>query len=179
MDAQWRQRRRRIRAWLKPLPRRANIHRYPFLKRFAGYIKNRPDLWSFKNASVIRAIYLGSLLAYLPTYGAQILIAFVAAWFGRANLTLLVGLQMITNPLTAGPIYLAAYGLGNGLSRLLQIPPRQPILDGALALVLGGLLLGMATALLLHGLWTVGRYEAKQFRARRLQHKKPAKLPEI
>jgi uncharacterized protein len=167
MEQRWRQRRRRIRAWLKPLPRRATIHRYPILKRFAAFARRRPYLWSFKDAPVVRAIYLGSLLAYLPTYGAQIVIAFIAAWFGRANLTLMIGLQMITNPLTAGPIYLAAYGIGSGLGRLLQIPPRHPVLDGALALVLGGLVLGLLTAVTLHGLWLLGRYEARRFRQRR------------
>ncbi|WP_297800231.1 DUF2062 domain-containing protein [Arenimonas sp. GDDSR-1] len=167
MEQRWRQRRRRIRTWLKPLPRRATIHRYPILKRFAAFARRRPYLWSFKDAPVVRAIYLGSLLAYLPTYGAQIVIAFIAAWFGRANLTLMIGLQMITNPLTAGPIYLAAYGLGSGMARLLQLPPRHPVLDGALALILGGLVLGLLTALLLHGLWVLGRYEARRFRHRR------------
>ena len=167
MEQRWRQRRRRIRTWLKPLPRRATIHRYPILKRFAAFARRRPYLWSFKDAPVVRAIYLGSLLAYLPTYGAQIVIAFIAAWFGRANLTLMIGLQMITNPLTVGPIYLAAYGLGSGMARLLQLPPRHPVLDGALALILGGLVLGLLTALLLHGLWVLGRYEARRFRHRR------------
>ena len=167
MEQRWRQRRRRIRTWLKPLPRRATIPRYPILKRFAAFARRRPYLWSFKDAPVVRAIYLGSLLAYLPTYGAQIVIAFIAAWFGRANLTLMIGLQMITNPLTAGPIYLAAYGLGSGMARLLQLPPRHPVLDGALALILGGLVLGLLTALLLHGLWVLGRYEARRFRHRR------------
>ena len=167
MEIRWRQRRRRIRRWLKPLPRRASIHRYPILNRFADFARRRPYLWSFKDAPVVRAIYLGSLLAYLPTYGAQILIAFIAAWFGRANLTLMIGLQMITNPLTAGPIYLAAYGIGTGLARLLDMPPRHAVFDATVALVLGGLALGLLTALCLHGLWLFGRFEARRFRQRR------------
>ena len=63
MEIRWRQRRRRIRSWLKPLPRRASIHRYPILNRFADFARRRPYLWSFKDAPVVRAIYLGSLLA--------------------------------------------------------------------------------------------------------------------
>jgi len=167
MDRQWRQRRKRVRAALKPLPRKANVRRYPVVKWFANFVHKRPELWSFKNAPVVRAIYIGSLLAYLPSYGAQVLIAVVAAFLGRANLTVTVGLQMITNPLSMGPIYLAAYNLGTWLIKLLHIKARHAVFDGALALVLGGLLLGLITALLLHGLWLFGRYEAGQFRKRR------------
>lgn len=164
MREHWIQRRKRIRTWLKPLPRRANVHRYPFLNRFAAFAKRRPYLWSFKNAPVLRAIYLGSLLAFLPSYGVQILLGFLAAWFGRANLTLVVALQMITNPLTAGPIYLATYAIGGKIIQLFQLPTHHAVLDGALALILGGLVLGLITALLLHGLWLFGRFEAQRFR---------------
>jgi uncharacterized protein (DUF2062 family) len=167
MRAHWIKRRKRVRTWLKPLPRRANVHRYPVIKWFAAFAHKRPYLWSYKNAPVVRAIYIGSLLAYLPSYGAQILIAFGAAFLGRANLTVLVGLQMIVNPLSIGPIYLATYTLGNWLIKLLHIQARHAVLDGALALTLGGLLLGLITALLLHGLWLFGRFEASRFRHRR------------
>lgn len=167
MRDHWIKRRKRIRTWLKPLPRRANVHRYPILKRFAAVAKRRPYLWSFKNAPVLRAIYLGSLLAYLPSYGVQILLGFAAAWFGRANLTLVIALQMITNPLSIGPIYLATYTIGSKLIHLLHLPARHALLDGAAALILGGLVLGLVTALLLHGLWLFGRFEAARFRRRR------------
>ncbi len=168
MDLQWRQRRKRVRAWLKPLPRKANVHRYPIIKWFAKFAHQRAYLWSFKNTPVVRAIYIGSLLAYMPSYGAQIFLAFGAAFLGRANLTILVGLQMITNPLTLGPIYLATYTIGTWLIKILHIKAKHAFLDGALALTLGGLVLGMATALLLHGVWLFGRYEAKLFRKKRL-----------
>lgn len=167
MRDHWIKRRKRIRTWLKPLPRRANVHRYPILKRFAAVAKRRPYLWSFKNAPVLRAIYLGSLLAYLPSYGVQILLGFAAAWFGRANLTLVIALQMITNPLSIGPIYLSTYTIGSKLIHLLHLPARHALLDGAAALILGGLVLGLVTALLLHGLWLFGRFEAARFRRRR------------
>lgn len=172
MDLQWRQRRKRIRAWLKPLPRRANVHRYPLLKRFSAFAHKRPYLWSFKNAPVVRAIYLGSILTFMPSYGLQIIIAFAAALIGRANLSILVGLQMLNNPLTIGPMYLATYSIGTWIIKILHIKAKHAFLDGALALSLGGLVLGMATALLLHGLWLFGRIEAKQFRKKRLARTK-------
>ncbi len=167
MEHQWRQRRRRIRRWLKPLPRKANVARYPIVKWFSAFIHKKPELWSFKNTSVVRAIYLGSLLAYLPSYGAQILLAVLVAFFARANLTAMVSLQMITNPLTAAPIYLATYAIGNKLIKIFHLSVKNLIFDGALAMILGGLMLGLITALLLHGLWIFGQYEAAQFRLKR------------
>lgn len=166
MRARWLRRRKRVRALLRPLPRRANIHRYPVLKRFAAYARRYPFLWSFRDAPVLRAIYLGSVLTFMPSYGLQIPIAFAAACLGRANLTVTVAIQMINNPLTLGPIYVATYTIGQALMALLRLPARHPAVDGALALVLGGAALGLATALLLHGLWAAGRFEARRFRQR-------------
>lgn len=167
MDAQWRQRRRRIRSWLKPLPRRASIHRYPILKRFAAFARGRGYLWSFQNAEVTRAIYLGSLLAFLPSYGVQILIAGLVAWFARANLTVMVALQLITNPLSAAPIYWLTYTLGMRLMESARLLTGHPVFDGGMALMLGGLMLGAAVGVVLHGLWLFGRFEARNFRTRR------------
>lgn len=166
MRTRWLRRRKRVRALLKPLPRRANIHRYPVLKRFAAYARRYPFLWSFRNAPVLRAIYLGSLLTYMPSYGLQIPIAFTAACLGRANLTVTVAIQMINNPLTLGPIYVATYATGQALMAMLRLPARHPAVDGALALILGGAAVGLATALLLHGLWAAGGFEARRFRQR-------------
>ncbi len=168
MDLQWRQRRKRVRAWLKPLPRRANVRRYPMVKWFAEFARKRPYLWSFKNASVVRAIYIGSLLTFMPSYGVQIPLAFVGALLGRANLSVLVGLQMLNNPLTLGPIYLSTYSIGRWLMAALHLNLHHAIVDNALALVLGGFVLGLLTACFLHGVWLFGRMEAKQFRRRRL-----------
>jgi uncharacterized protein len=168
MDLQWRQRRRRVRAWLKPLPRKANVKRYPVIKWFAEFAHKRPYLWSFKNGPVVRAIYMGSLLTFMPSYGVQIPLAFAAALVGRANMSFLVGLQMLNNPLTLGPIYLSTYSIGTWLMAVAHSKTQNTVLDGALALILGGLVLGLTSALLLHGVWLFGRYEAKLFRQKRL-----------
>ena len=168
MDLQWRQRRKRIRKWLKPLPRRANVRRYPVLKRFSGFAHKRPYLWSFKNAPVVRAIYLGSILTFMPSYGLQIIIAFAAALIGRANLSILVGLQMLNNPLTIGPMYLATYAIGSQLMGLTHLTAKNTVVDGALALVLGGLVLGALTGMVLHVAWQIGRYESARFRHKRM-----------
>ncbi|HCR37111.1 MAG TPA: hypothetical protein DIU37_03070, partial [Opitutae bacterium] len=43
---------RRVKKLLRPLPRRANIHRYPFIKWFANAAHKRPYLWSFRTKEV-------------------------------------------------------------------------------------------------------------------------------
>jgi hypothetical protein len=49
---------------------------------------------------------------------------------------------------------------------LLRLPAGNAAVDGALALILGGAAVGLATAVLLHGLWAAGRFEARRFRQR-------------
>ncbi len=107
-----RARRRRLRWLLKKLPRKANVGRYPGLGRFANAARKRPWLWSFKRAQILPAVYVGTVLSLMPTYGIQFVIAFGAALLFRANLTVMAGLQLITNPLTIAPIYLFTDWLG-------------------------------------------------------------------
>jgi uncharacterized protein (DUF2062 family) len=48
----------------------------------------------------------------MPLYGIQIPSAFLLALLLRANLPILVGLQVVSNPLTILPIWFAAYQIG-------------------------------------------------------------------
>ena len=109
-------RRRRLRNLLRPLPRRANIRRYPVIKRFAEMASKRPYLWSFKREQVVPALYVGGVISLLPLYGVQFLAALGAALLFRANLTVLIALQFITNPFTIVPLYLVAYQFGRLLT---------------------------------------------------------------
>lgn len=104
---------RRLKRWLRPLPRRATIHRYPILKWFAETARKRSFLWSFRKSEVIPAIYSGCILSLLPLYGFQVLLAFGAALIFRANLMVVVALQFISNPLTVPFLYLASYKTGD------------------------------------------------------------------
>ncbi len=106
---------RMLKKWLRPLPRRATIHRYPVLKWFTETARKRSFLWSFRKSEVISAIYSGCILALLPLYGFQIGLAFAAALIFRANLMILVALQFISNPFTVPFIYLASYKTGDFL----------------------------------------------------------------
>jgi uncharacterized protein (DUF2062 family) len=119
LHRRWLARRRRLRRWLRPLPRRANVARYPVIKWFADAARRRPYLWSFKRPQVLASLYAGSVLALMPVYGLQVVIGLALAILLRGNLTVMVALQMITNPLTLGPIYYGTHSLGAWLLGLL------------------------------------------------------------
>lgn len=110
-ETKWR-RIRRVKKWLRPLPRRATIHRYPILKFFADSARKRIYLWSFRVEHVVPAIYAGCILTLMPLYGFQIVGALLLALWLRANLPILVGLQVVSNPITVFPIWFSAYQIG-------------------------------------------------------------------
>ena len=103
---------RRVKRWLRLLPRRSNIHRYPILRLFAESARRRIYLWSFRTENAAPAIYAGCILTLLPLYGIQIPLAFLLALLLRANLPILAGLQVVSNPITVLPIWYAAYQIG-------------------------------------------------------------------
>ena len=164
---QWLLRRRRLRKLLRPLPRRANVARYPVIKWFAEHARRAPYLWSFKRAQVIPALYVGSVLSFLPLVSVQFMLAFGAALLIRGNVTLLMGLQMITNPLTIAPIYaftawvgfvlMDALGLGKDLGDALRLTQ---------ALFIGGTVVGLAFGLLADLTWRFLAWESRVFRAK-------------
>ena len=103
---------RRVKRLLRPLPRRSNVHRYPILKLFAGAAKKRLYLWSFRIVNVVPAIYAGAILTFLPLYGIQLPLALLLAVLCKANLPIIVALQMFSNPLTVLPIWFTCYQIG-------------------------------------------------------------------
>lgn len=165
--AQWLQRRRRLRRVLRPLPRRANLTRYPVLKWFAEHARRAGFLWSFKRANVLPSLYAGSVLAFLPLYGLQILLGFGAALGLRGNLTVMVALQMITNPLTIVPVYGFTAWVGLSAMALAGVGAAWPdALRYTHALFVGGVLVGLGFALLADLTWRLLAWEARLFRAR-------------
>lgn len=122
----WRSERiRRVKRWLRPLPRRTNLRRYPLLKFFAERVRKRSYLWSFRVANVVPALYAGCILSLMPLVGFQIALACLLAVWLRANLPILFGLQWISNPLTIFPIWYGAYQIGRHFLGLFGIgtPP--------------------------------------------------------
>ncbi len=119
-EARWR-RLRRVKRWLRPLPRRTNIHRYPILKLFAETAKKRVYLWSFREEHAVPAIYAGAILTLLPLYGIQLPLSLALALLLRANLPILAGLQIVSNPITAIPLWVADYQIGRIILSLFSV----------------------------------------------------------
>ncbi len=88
---------RRAKRFLRPLPRKATLHRWPILKRFAETARKRPYLWSFRQREVNIALYIGFVITFLPLVGIQFILAFAAALTLRANLPVIMGTQLATN----------------------------------------------------------------------------------
>ncbi len=106
---------RRLKRLLRPLPRRATLHRYPILNMFTETARKRAYLWSFRTSEVVPALYAGCILTFMPLYGMQIPLALMAAVIFRANLPVLAGLQLLSNPITIPFIYWMAFLTGDFL----------------------------------------------------------------
>lgn len=106
---------RRAKLFLRFMPRRAVFHKYPLVGRFAALARRRSHLWSFKSQYVRPALYFGSILSLQPIMGVQLPAAFLLALLLRANFMVLGGLQFITNPATAVPLYYGTYELGRAV----------------------------------------------------------------
>lgn len=105
-------RRRRAKRLLRFVPRRAMLHKYPLIGRFAEFARKRSFLWSFKSEHMRPAFYAGSILSLLPVMGVQLPLALMLSLLLRGNFMVAGGLQFITNPFTAAPIYYATHQLG-------------------------------------------------------------------
>jgi len=176
------QRRGWLRRLLRPLPRRANVRRYPVIKWFAELARRLPFLWSFRRRHVLPALYVGSVVSFLPVYGIQFGIAFALALLLRANVTILLGLQLLTNPFTLVPAYFLTYRVGLATLMALDLSEPTPwqacfstVLHGShavslgtclYAFILGGVIVGLAFALLAHLAWLFAAWEVRRVRAR-------------
>lgn len=131
-------RRRRAKKLLRFVPRRAMLHKYPIIGRFAEFARRRSYLWSFRIQHLRPAFYAGSILSLLPVMGVQLPVAFALSLILRGNFMVMGGLQFITNPFTAAPIYYATHQLGakvielSGFGRSLDVvePLSAPAMEG-------------------------------------------------
>lgn len=120
----------RVKKILRVLPRRSNVHRYPGLKWFARAARERLYLWSFRVNRVVPALYAGCILGLQPLYGVQIPLSVLVAFWLRANLPVLVGLQFLSNPFTVVPLYYAVYQIGKASLNLIGIETPALTLQG-------------------------------------------------
>lgn len=116
---------RTLKRILRFLPRRSALHRYPLIGRFAPQLRKRSYLWSIRREQLRPAYYLGSIVAFLPLLGIQLPLALVLSLLFRANFMVLGGMQLITNPVTAAPVYYATHYVGSQVTAFFY-PPSAP-----------------------------------------------------
>ncbi len=146
----------RLRYVLRWLPRKASLKRYPLLGNFGHQLRNRKYLWSFKQPYVGPAIVIGSIVAFLPLFGVQLLTVTALALILKVNLPVLAGLQFISNPLTLVPIYLVNYKIGSWLLGTVGFAPTSEstvgaVFSGVNSTMIGGVVLGTLVGVLLYG----------------------------
>lgn len=154
---------RRAKQLLRPLPRKATLHRWPVLKWFAVTARKRPYLWSFRIREVSLALYLGFVIAFLPIVGLQFVLAFASAWVLRANLPVIMGTQLVTNLATMWAIYPALALLGDRVIQTLRLDVTESQIGyTAVSLVTGGIIAGLAIAFLLDMAYRFAFVQAKK-----------------
>jgi uncharacterized protein (DUF2062 family) len=160
------------------LPKEHDLRREGTLRLFGSRLRNR-ELWHLSRNSVAGAVSVGLFCACVPVPGQMVLAAGAAVLLGY-NLAIAVVSVWITNPITAPPIFFAAYKLG---AHLLDRAPRavefEMSMDWFLSefgviwepLLLGGVILGLLSAvvgnLVVRGLWrlhVIRRWKERQAR---------------
>ncbi len=114
---QWRERLRTL------IPTRAQIHDNRWL-RWLGPLLRRPRLWRWSRRGVAMGVALGIFFGLLVPV-AQIPLSVAAAVVLRANVPAAAVSTLITNPLTFGPLYYAAYKLGHWITGEPDKPDKQ------------------------------------------------------
>lgn len=150
----------RLRYVLRWLPRKASLKRYPILGKFGHQLRNRKYLWSFKQPYVGPAILIGSIVAFLPLFGVQLLTVTALALVLKVNLPVLAGLQFISNPLTLVPIYLINYKIGSWLLDSVGLATTSEstvvtVFSGVNSTMIGGIVLGTLVGVLLYGAYRI------------------------
>jgi uncharacterized protein (DUF2062 family) len=107
-----------IKKIFKYMPRKATIHKYPILGRFADSARKRAYLWSFRTTEAVPALYAGWVLTMLPVMGGQIPIACIMALLFRANIMILVALQFVSTPFTVPFLWWLDYKVGYFITNL-------------------------------------------------------------
>lgn len=141
-----------------PGPRRLRAHRS--LRLGLGALLHDRDLWHLNRRSVSGAVGVGLFVAWIPL-PAQMLLAGLLALCLRVNLPLAVVLVWVTNPLTMGPMFWAAWRLGRWLLDIEHVAtdfePTVAWITAEIAhvwqpLLLGCFILGLLSALAGYGL---------------------------
>lgn len=166
------------------MPDQAWIERHPLLKRFGARL-HQASLWKWSRREVATGAALGVFFGLLIPI-AQIPLSAIAAIILRANLAVAMGSTLITNPLTFGPIYYAAYHSGSWILGVAENPEHAASLSGStgagsgihsgigffeqaiaigqpllLGLLIFACVIGTTTYLVIHFAWSLGSLKRK------------------
>lgn len=126
------------------------------LRRMFGSLLHEANLWHLNRSSVVRAVAVGLLAAFVPVPG-QMVLAAAGAIVVRCNLPVAMAMVWVSNPLTMGPLFYITYATG---ARILGLPRRNIEFEMSLdwlstqlasvwePLLLGCLVVGVTTAAL-------------------------------
>lgn len=116
----------RTRAWARGhVPTREGLAANRFLRPVAHRVLV-PSLWRFNRRSVPRGVALGTFVGILFPF-AHMPLAAVLALPARANVPTAMGVTLLNNPLTIGPLLFAAYQTGRWVLRFDRDVPGHPI----------------------------------------------------
>lgn len=91
------------------------------MTRIFGRLLHNPNLWHLNRHSVAWGVSVGLFMAFVPV-PFQMVLAVGAALLVSANLPVAVVFVWVSNPITIGPLFYAAYRFG---AWMLDIAPRQ------------------------------------------------------
>jgi uncharacterized protein (DUF2062 family) len=101
-----------VKKFLRLLPRKALLEKYPIIGRFAEPLRRNAFLWSFRSSEMLPAFLSGWVITLTPFYGMHTPMALFAAFLFRANLLTILALQFISNPFMEPFIWLTTHAVG-------------------------------------------------------------------
>ncbi len=116
-----------MRIWHRFVKRRKKQLLKTHLFRIWGNQLFENVLWKLDKRSVAGGLSLGLFVAFMPTIGVQMILVAFGAIFFKISLPIALAACWVTNPLTAFPIYTAAWQLGKYL--LEDFSPLRNIFD--------------------------------------------------
>lgn len=96
---------------MKYIPKQHNL-KDTMLYHIIGERLFKPELWKPTRKSIAQGLAVGVFIALTPTFGVQMLISGLAAYFLQINIPIAVAAAWITNPITMPIIYPLQYKLG-------------------------------------------------------------------
>ncbi|MDR1173609.1 MAG: DUF2062 domain-containing protein [Puniceicoccales bacterium] len=102
-----------VKKFLRRMPRKSSIHKYPVLNKFAHAARKRSYLWSFRVSEVVPAFYIGWIITLTPLpYVVHLIVAFFAALMCRANVAIMMFLPILSNIATFLFFWAVTYKVG-------------------------------------------------------------------